>query len=193
MRKVITFAILIIILIAVALIYYSTYKRQGIVEIRSLRPSLRVMITEINGTRIEYKEILFYNKNIFDYISRNWKSLREKFLKNFTSMLEGVSIGGKAIYLNSSSSSVVFKCTVYNRIWRSGDSIYADFLWLLNPLNLDFIDNKFNETNSSLSWSGNINSIPTKILVKLPPQKLVYKAWGEPVGHCHGHVWWKAP
>jgi len=28
------------------------------------------------------------------------------------------------------------------------------------------------------------------IRIECPPQDSVYKAWQQPVGHCHKHIWW---
>jgi PGF-CTERM protein len=58
---------------------------------------------------------------------------------------------------------------------------------------LSFINNKFEESKEGLSWDGEVDGIPTSITIKLPPQESVYEAWEQPVGHCHGHVWWTMP
>ena len=61
---------------------------------------------------------------------------------------------------------------------------------MLEPLGLDFINNHFKETTHGLSWEGSLNGVLTKVEVILPPQKVPYVAWGQPIGHCHGHAWW---
>ncbi len=81
---------------------------------------------------------------------------------------------------------------VYGKVWVSEGEQYADFLWFLTPNNLDFIDNRFTELKDGLKWSGILDGTPTSIVIHLPPQETAYVAWGEPVGHCHGHVWWPA-
>lgn len=86
--------------------------------------------------------------------------------------------------------SFTTKCYVYGTISKSRDRYTADFLWLLRPLGLDFIDDHFKETNHGLSWQGKIDGVPATIEVKCPPQDCVYEAWQHPVGHCHGHIWW---
>jgi len=58
---------------------------------------------------------------------------------------------------------------------------------------LSFINDKFEETKGGLSWDGEVAGIPTSITIKLPLQEYVYAAWEQPVGHCHGHVWWTMP
>lgn len=106
--------------------------------------------------------------------------------------LTGVNYGNLSTLCVSGNGSLVVAVSfqVYGKVWVSDGEVYADFLWFLTPNNLDFIESKFNETTSGLTWQGVINGINTYINVRLPHQPFPYKAWGEPVGHCHGHVWW---
>jgi hypothetical protein len=92
---------------------------------------------------------------------------------------------------NLSGSSVVITFYVSGKIWKSDDRVTADFLWLLDPLNLDFIESGFTETNHGLYWNGCFNGIALSVSIELPSQPKPYIAWGSDIGHCHGHVWWK--
>jgi len=92
---------------------------------------------------------------------------------------------------DKASHSTITKCRVYGAISKGQDRYTADFLWLLNPLGLDFIDDNFKESKHGLSWEGKLASVLTTIEVECPPQDSVYKAWQYPVGHCHGHIWWQ--
>ena len=35
-----------------------------------------------------------------------------------------------------------------------------------------------------------LDDVETEVNIILPPQPQPYKAWAQPIGHCHGHVWW---
>lgn len=91
---------------------------------------------------------------------------------------------------DEASHSTTIECQVYGSISKSADRYTADLLWFLTPLGLDFIDDDFEKSNHGLSWEGEIDGVPTTIEVECPPQDSIYEAWQDPVGHCHGHIWW---
>ena len=95
-----------------------------------------------------------------------------------------------AFSFDEANRSTTIECHIYGAISKGAKEYTADFLWLLNPLGLDFIKNEFDESNHGLSWEGTIKGVPTTIKVECPRQESVYKDWQHPVGHCHGHVWW---
>jgi len=75
-------------------------------------------------------------------------------------------------------------------MWINDNTVTADFLWFLEAWNLDFINSHFMESSHGLIWRGNLRNIPTIIIVNVPKQPGPYKTWGEPHGHCHGHIRW---
>jgi len=93
---------------------------------------------------------------------------------------------------NGTSHSTITQCHVYGEVSKSGDEYVADFSWFLDSLTLDFINDNFEESETGLSWEGNINGVPTSIRIACPKQDSVYEAWQHPVGHCHAHIWWPA-
>ena len=94
------------------------------------------------------------------------------------------------VFFDEVSCSTIIKCQVYGCVSKSAGRYTADFLRLLRPLGLDFIDDNFEKSRTGLSWEGSVNSVPTSIRVECPPQDSIYEAWGSPYGHCHGHIWW---
>jgi hypothetical protein len=100
---------------------------------------------------------------------------------------------GADVEFDETKKATVLKCDVHGAITKSDDSYRATFLWLLRPLGLSFIRNNFKESKGGLSWDGEVKGIPTNIAIELPPQEVIYEAWEQPVGHCHGHVWWTMP
>jgi hypothetical protein len=91
---------------------------------------------------------------------------------------------------NEETNEVIISFNVTNKVWISNGKVVADFLWFLNAWHLDFINNRFHETMNGLVWQGILNDVPTTIRITVPRQPGVYEAWGEPYGHCHGHIWW---
>jgi len=102
---------------------------------------------------------------------------------------------GADVEFDETKKATVLKCDVHDAIRESDGEYYATFKWLLSPLGLSFIENKFEESKGGLSWDGEVGGIPTSITIKLPPQESVYAAWERlpSPGHCHGHVWWTMP
>lgn len=105
-----------------------------------------------------------------------------------------VDAGNFNFSFNETSHSTVTECHVYGKISKSGDEYVAYFSWFLDPFSLDFIDDNFAESETGLSWEGNINGVPTSIKIECPPQDSVYGLgpYGVGVGHCHAHIWWPA-
>ena len=90
------------------------------------------------------------------------------------------------------SHSTTTRCYIYGTVTKSQTRYTADLLWLLKPYTLDFINDNFKESKSGLAWEGSTNGSLMSIKVECPPQDCAYEAWGDPVGHCHGHIWWPA-
>ena len=94
------------------------------------------------------------------------------------------------VSFDEASRSTIVKCQVIGCVLKGATKYTADFLWFLNPLGLDFIEDNFEKSNHGLSWEGIVNGEPTIIKIECLPQDSIYEAWQHPVGHCHGHVWW---
>ncbi len=147
----------------------------------------RVITTSIKDSIITYTEWRYYSKP--SLTTQTIKALKEKITNEIMRTYSGINITNLSISVYPNNTiKIVF--AVSGKVWLSGNEKYADFLWLLTPLGLDFIENHFNETNHGLYWVGTLNNVSTEINVLLPKQATVYKAWGNTVGHCHGHVWW---
>jgi hypothetical protein len=95
------------------------------------------------------------------------------------------------VEFNPEKNTITLTCEIHGVVSKTGNKYYATFEWLLKPLNLDFIDNHFKETLNGLSWEGEIDRVPTKVICEFPYTGFPYKAWAHPTGHCHAHVWWE--
>jgi len=153
---------------------------------------------EVEGTIIHYQKQSFWNESEFSAILENKEEFKNAIIQDFNEKLlkyheRGESAVGADVEFDETKKATVLKCDVHGAIRESDGEYYATFKWLLSPLGLSFIRNNFEESKGGLSWDGEVNGIPTTITIKLPPQELVYEAWEQPVGHCHGHVWWTMP
>ncbi len=156
------------------------------------------IMVEVEGTIIHYQKQSFWNESEFSAIMENREEFKNAVIEDFTEKLSGYGERGESavgadVEFEETKRATVLKCDVHDAITKSDDGYRATFIWLLSPLGLSFIRNNFEESKEELSWKGEAGSIPTSITIKLPPQESVYEAWEQPVGHCHGHVWWTMP
>jgi hypothetical protein len=168
-------------------------KRNGI-EVISEEDSRRLMAGEEVKRMIEVKvvdQVLLYQYQSFwsakkfleiskDDLKAGFEEKYDVDAREFESSFEPVS------------HSTITKCYIYGTITKSRSRYTADLLWLLRPYALDFINDNFKESKTGLCWEGTINGILISIKVECPPQDCVYEAWQDPIGHCHGHIWWPA-
>jgi len=158
---------------------------------QAIKANKWVIDTRIEGDNIICEITIYYNDTVFKSILDNWTEYKSSLEANISNFKEpGTSIGSLQInYLeNSSSIHVYFK--VYGAVTSYNGECRATFIWLLKPLGLDFIGSGFQEYNDRLTWSGKIRGVEYSITILLPKQNATYAAWGDRVGHCHGHVWW---
>ena len=168
-------------------------------EPSSLTRSKKIIKVRAEETVLRYQDESFWGEDEFSTILRNKGEFSSKLVDKF---IEDVSERGErneqavnaSVEFNESKRSTTLRCDIYNAISKSGDSYHATFFWLLRPLELDFLDDHFGESEEGLFWEGIVCGIPTTITIELPViDDLVYKAWASPVGHCHAHAWWGLP
>jgi len=155
---------------------------------------------EVEGTTIHYQKQSFWEESEFSEILENKEEFENVVIHCLNEDLSrygerGEYAVGADVEFEGTKKATVLKCDIHGAITESEGKYYATFKWLLRPLGLDFIDDKFNESKGGLSWDGEVAGIPTSITIKLPPQDVVYKAWQRQpyIGHCHAHVWWTMP
>ncbi len=189
---------LLVIILAILLLafYLYTSKREANRGKEAIYPtggaSLKIVV-DVKDEMGHYLQIRRWNEEGFKQILKDEARFKEDIIKEFKRIHEsyGVSIENCMALINKEERASILECDVKGFIYRSGNSYTAEFEWLLGPLGLDFLDNKFKESKDSLYWNGTINGTVTSVLVKLPPMNKPYAAWGQPNGHCHAHVWWK--
>ncbi len=153
---------------------------------------------EVEGTIIHYQKQSFWNESEFSAILENKEEFKNAVIHDFNEKLSkhherGEYAVGAGVEFDEMKKATVLKCDVHDAIRESDGEYYATFKWLLVPFGLDFIDDNFEESKEGLSWDEEVDGIPMNISIKLPLQETVYAAWEQPVGHCHGHVWWTMP
>lgn len=153
------------------------------------KPSKCQIEMEVDGKVLHYRKIQTWSEGPFYNVLENRtefkSSLRNQFKETYD--VQASNFGMKFLEDNHST---VFKCDILGKISESEEEYTATFLWFLNPQGLDFIEDSFDESKDSLTWIGEIDDIRTNIIIRLPKQDSNYREWGDPVGHCHGHVWW---
>lgn len=138
-----------------------------------------------------YQKESFWNEDQFSKIIKDKDKFKRDQIERFDEcMTKGIYVTSYKVEFDESRRSTTLRCDVHKAISKSGDRYTAEFEWLLDPLGLDFIDDNFIESKKGLSWEGYINGILTDIMVELPHQDVVYKAWQHLIGHCHKHAWW---
>jgi len=192
-RNIIVISVAILVVIIISLITYESfqYREEKVYKEVRTNPLKEVIITRISGTKILCNIKIYYQGKVFKEMINKWSYYRNALIK-FLSVFRGygIKLSNITIKYNENRYYIELNFTVYGAINIYENRYEADFLWLLNPLGLDFIDNHFKEYNDRLTWNGYINSTLYYITILLPRQERPYSAWGEPVGHCHGHVWW---
>ncbi len=187
--------ILVSLLFALSYLYMSR-REVGKEEKVTIHPtkgaSLKIIIN-VRDAMGHYLQVRKWDGKDFKRILGNEESFKKEIVEKFKKIhgSYGISIENCTASINEGEMISVLECDIKGFICRSGNSYTAEFEWLLGPLGLDFLDNKFGESKDSLYWNGTINGTAVSILVKLPPMNKPYAAWGQPNGHCHAHVWWK--
>ncbi len=159
-------------------------------EIKKIKSTIK---TEVQGATVYYREESFWTEEDFLRILENKDEFSFNCIDKFVSSVS--TYGKEAVNLrvefNSEENSTILTDEVYGAISKTGNRYYATFEWLIRPMELDFIDDHFEETEQGLSWEGKINGVPTEIICEFPYTGSPYKAWAHPTGHCHAHVWWE--
>lgn len=156
----------------------------------------RFIKTDVVDGVIQYQYKCVYSKADFDKINKNVMSENlinhfKNFINNYKEGDYKFSVENMNVSFDEETGSVDFSADVKGAIKKNLEGRNrATLLWLIKPLRLDFIDDKFIESENGLSWNGVINNIDTSINLRFPPQDEIYKAWSGTIGHCHGHVWW---
>jgi len=155
----------------------------------------RVIEVEVDELTCHYRLQSFWTEEAFSTHladqARFKTDSQQDFEQGLTQSDVPVSASDYSFSFDPTTRSTSTRCDVHSAIWKEDSGYRASFFWLLTPLGLDFIDDNFTESETGLSWKGSINDVPATVTVKLPTiDSIVYKAWAEPIGHCHDHAWW---
>ena len=153
----------------------------------------RIVEVEAVDQTLHYQRQSFWTAERFSELSANKDEFCADFMSSFDTNLAKHDLYAQnyEISFDEASSSTKVTCHIYNGVSKSGDRYTARFEWLLDPLELDFIDDDFEKSRKGLSWQGCVDSIPMTINLEFPRRDSPYDAWHEPNGHCHAHVWWE--
>lgn len=157
----------------------------------------RIVTVEVQGIVLHYQCESFWSEDEMCRILENKDEFSSEQIGKFIDDLskhgdrEEHALNAK-VEFNEDRKSTILRCDIHGAISKSGNGYHATFFWLLGPLELDFIDNDFEQSKKGLSWEGFVDSVPTTVTIELPTiDGFVYEAWRHPIGHCHAHVWWE--
>ena len=146
------------------------------VEIKEIRNEIK---TRAEVEIIKCQEDFFYSENDFSVISGNKEEFKSQLIERLKKSLIGVETSNFEINLDQSKTSAVLKCDIKGA--RYGTNSY-DMHFIIGPLGLDLWDDfKPHQPpyGKKLTYQGEINGIPTKIIFEFPYE----------LSHCHEHVW----
>ena len=99
---------------------------------------------------LHYVEVITYSPKDFKYITQHWSMLRGDVIRNTTRTYPSVSPLNLKARTSPVNNSVIIEFDVTGKVWVSDGHYTADFLWMLEPLGLDFINNHFKESTHEL-------------------------------------------
>lgn len=163
------------------------------VNISELKIVKKIVRTQVEGLLVRYREGMILSGKDFQAVMANQEEFKSIAINRLRARIFAYNVKAANISVNfiPENDSVMLTCVISGSITKTGSKYYATFEWLIRPLGLDFIDDHFKETVRGLHWEGYIEGVYTIIDAEFPYTGQAYKAWGEPTGHCHAHVWWE--
>ena len=164
----------------------------------------RVITVTVEEVTLCYREEVLWDEEGFTHEYKAYTADKRGYVTDLAAATAtgwesyGVTVGewqlsfreNYTLETDKATYSTLLECLVKGAVSKRQTNYTARFQWLLTPFNLDFIDDSFTPSKTGLSWRGELNGIPTTIIVKAPTQEADYMAWHHPNGHCHAHVWW---
>jgi len=174
--------IICIVVIGVSVWWITKPKPSPLFHLKENAAKINIKV-EAEGAVLHYREELFWSDAQFSEILRNENEFESNLTEQFN---ESLSMYGEHeehavnvnVTFNEAEKSTTLTCDIEGAMINSD---YFTFRWLLDPLGLDFIVNKFQESEKELFWEGTIKGVPTSIIISFP----------FPINHCHAHVWRK--
>jgi len=159
-----------------------------------LKPSHVEVVVRVDCRGADYREKIYYDPRYYAIVKGSWPTISRTLRESLESHLKDYNLTFKVegVGLDDFTGAVLVEARVEGFVERAGNECRADLSWLLDPLGLDLINSGFAESRDSLRWSGVVRGVSYTVVIELPRQSKVYKAWQVGVGHCHKHVWWPA-
>lgn len=183
-----------IIVIALSILAVGILKTGG-EEVSKPKPPLqeeavsRTFRIEAWGEILRYKEIYTWSEQNYRKISENWTGFKNQQVQYFE---ETYNTEPKFYTIGRSDRewTTRLKSEFHEHIVENEGKYTANLNWFLDSHDLDLIENNFEATETELTWQGELDKVPTGIIIDLPPQKPKYSKWGEPAGYNHSRIWW---
>jgi len=143
----------------------------------------------LEGELLRYRETYSWSERQFWDIRSDMEEFRGRELRNFEEIY-GMEPEVYGFSFVRTDLSTHFESEVRGKVTRDENIYTADLNWFLNAYGLDLIENQFKETETELTWYGEIDGIPTEIVIDLPMREVEYSEGGEPAGYSYNEIWW---
>lgn len=147
-------------------------------RVKQIRDEIK---TIAEGEIIKYQQESFYSSSDFSLILDSEDEFKEMLIKEFKDKIIGVTAENCKVDLNQSKKSVILECGIIGA--RYGRNSYNMHFLLNGTTRFGFdlygFEPKLPPYGKKLSFDGEINGIPTKIVFEFPYE----------LSHCHEHVW----
>lgn len=149
----------------------------------------RTFRIDVWGEILRYKEVYIWSENNYRKITENWTGFKKLQIQYFKEIYN-TEPKFYTIRHNDFEWATFLESEIHEHITENEGKYTANLNWFLDSHGLNLIENNFKATKTGLTWQGELNKVPTGIIIDLPPQKTKYSEWGERTGHNHSKVWW---
>ena len=135
----------------------------------------RTIRVNVNRDKINYYDTIEYDKEQFEMIRHGYLGHRNERIARLNVETYGYEKINSEVILNSSARTSTLSATVLNAV-KDGRVCVE---WLAPGITKTFDLMQFADYARRLEWHGEMDNIPTSIIIRLPFLQ----------EHCHSHIW----
>ncbi len=163
------------------------------ITIVPIRKEISIYVSEFG---VEYSESWVFSEKEFSLIIKNLTLAKQSNIDELLDRLCGCSVkvySTGSFSLDEAGHKLKLTLMLYPKIIVSDNKTIVDMGWLFKSLRSDVTLLDFNVSKNILSWKGNIETIPTTILIELPYFGKPYSYNNQYFGFSEQKVWWTNP
>jgi len=135
----------------------------------------RIIRVNVNEDKINYYDTTEYDKEQFEMIRHGYSGHRNERIARLNVETYGYEKINPEVTLNSTTRTSTLSATVLNAV-KDGRVCVE---WLAPGITKTFDLMQFIDYARRLEWQGEMDNIPTSIVIRLPFLQ----------SHCHSHIW----